>query len=305
VEMGRYEGGSMLIIHHNDNDGRLAAAIVAKYWDTRLSVRYLEMDYKDAFDPFKEVIAGEYVAIVDFSIKPDEMLNLLKITPVVVWLDHHKTAIDRYADFGIEIKGIREEGKRAGCALAWDYFAQNYDEDALAGTHYPHPLVVDLISDYDTWTLADDRSKPLNYGMQTVDTSPTSGIWQKLLRSDDETLAFVEGGRFVLNFVQNRGKELAASYGYMAYLPNEGKDNARLFVMHNPNPGMDWFWLLREREGIDAFARVAFDGKRYVVSLYSEGKVDVGELCKQYGGGGHPGAAGFDCLALPFLQEVL
>ena len=42
-----------------------------------------------------------------------------------------------------------------------------------------------------------------------------------------------------------------------------------------------------------------WDGGRWKISLYSE-KVDVSEIAKAYGGGGHKGAAGFQCGALPF-----
>jgi oligoribonuclease NrnB/cAMP/cGMP phosphodiesterase (DHH superfamily) len=52
-------------------------------------------------------------------------------------------------------------------------------------------------------------------------------------------------------------------------------------------------------EQYDFCAACIFDGKRWTVSLYSE-KIDVGEICKQLGGGGHRGAAGFQCEALPF-----
>ena len=281
----------MLIIHHNDNDGRLGAVICEMYTSISRSpdepVRFLEMDYKDTFCATSIVKPDEKVIIVDFSLKPEEMLELLGVTADVVWLDHHKTAIDRYADFDIEIKGIREERERAGCMLAWDYFVWDDFDHANA------PLVVRLISDYDTWTLSDSRSKALNYGLQSVDTSPGSGLWQRLISSEEEVIKFCMGGEFVLGFAQRRGFELANSYGYFAEL-----DGVRIFCMHNPNPGMDWFWLLKDN-GSDAFARIAFDGKKYTVSLYSE-TIDVSVICKGYGGGGHPGAGGFVCDVLPW-----
>lgn len=274
----------MLIIHHNDNDGRLGAYICAKFGDDGTDVRFVEMDYKDDFDPSaRTVLEGERVIIVDFSIKPSEMAALLLITDDVIWLDHHQTAIDKYADLAGSIKGIREEGKRAGCWLAWNYFVSPEADP---------PRVVSLVSDYDTWTLALANSKALNYGLQTVDTSPMSGTWEALL-VPHEVDRIINGGKFVLNFVQQRGKEMADSYGYHAVL-----DCTKIFCVHNPNPGMDWFWLVKDN-GADAFARIAFDGVQYTVSLYSE-KIDVSVICKNHGGGGHPGAGGFNCRQLPW-----
>jgi nanoRNase/pAp phosphatase (c-di-AMP/oligoRNAs hydrolase) len=45
------------------------------------------------------------------------------------------------------------------------------------------------------------------------------------------------------------------------------------------------------------------DGRLFTVSMYSEKKtVDCADICKQHGGGGHKGAAGFTCPALPFTK---
>jgi nanoRNase/pAp phosphatase (c-di-AMP/oligoRNAs hydrolase) len=49
----------------------------------------------------------------------------------------------------------------------------------------------------------------------------------------------------------------------------------------------------------DALLPYLHDGKQFTVSMYSQ-KVDVSEIAKKYGGGGHKGASGFQCNALPF-----
>lgn len=49
----------------------------------------------------------------------------------------------------------------------------------------------------------------------------------------------------------------------------------------------------------DAFIAFAFNGKEWIVSMYSA-SVDVSAICKKYGGGGHKGAAGFHAMKLPF-----
>ena len=44
------------------------------------------------------------------------------------------------------------------------------------------------------------------------------------------------------------------------------------------------------------------NGKQWRVSLYQDGRpdVDCSVIAKKYGGGGHKGAAGFECVTLPF-----
>jgi oligoribonuclease NrnB/cAMP/cGMP phosphodiesterase (DHH superfamily) len=51
----------------------------------------------------------------------------------------------------------------------------------------------------------------------------------------------------------------------------------------------------------DLLIPFVFDGKKWTVSLYTKrNHIDVAELAKKYGGGGHKQAAGFVCEKLPF-----
>ncbi|MDO5845105.1 MAG: DHHA1 domain-containing protein, partial [Methanocorpusculum sp.] len=52
----------------------------------------------------------------------------------------------------------------------------------------------------------------------------------------------------------------------------------------------------------EIFIPFVFDGEQYTVSLYST-TVDVSEIAKSFGGGGHKGASGFQCAELPFAKE--
>ena len=56
----------------------------------------------------------------------------------------------------------------------------------------------------------------------------------------------------------------------------------------------------------DLLIPFSFDGDEWIISLYSR-NIDVSEIAKKYGGGGHKGAAGFHCKELPFckLQKIL
>ena len=57
--------------------------------------------------------------------------------------------------------------------------------------------------------------------------------------------------------------------------------------------------------GIDALMGFFFNGKQWTVSLYHSQHrtdIDLSEIAKKYGGGGHRGACGFQCSKLPFMQ---
>ena len=76
----------MICIHHNDLDGRCAAAIVGKYFGINGNGEdYHATDYKDAAPLGK--VAGEDVIIVDFSYKPDDMMKIVELANSVVWID--------------------------------------------------------------------------------------------------------------------------------------------------------------------------------------------------------------------------
>ena len=112
----------MKCFYHIDLDGKAAAFCVyawAGIKDVEQQVEFIPIDYGIPF-PFDSVQPDEQVWIVDYSIKPDEMTRLLEITKDVTWIDHHKTAIEKYSDYPNKIRGIRKDGV-AGCVLTWKY----------------------------------------------------------------------------------------------------------------------------------------------------------------------------------------
>ena len=116
----------MKCFYHSDMDGKCAGAIVHKYYlvdreRTRETAdsEFICINYKDDF-PFGRIKPDELVVIVDFSLQRDgEFEKLLEITNNVIWIDHHKTAIEKHG--GLNVPGLRVDGI-AGCELTWQYF---------------------------------------------------------------------------------------------------------------------------------------------------------------------------------------
>ncbi len=101
----------MKCFYHVDDDGKCAAFWVylsAGVYDGYES-EFIPINYGMEFS-FDKINPNEQVYIVDYSIMPDEMRKLLEITKDVTWIDHHKSAIERYTDFEIPIRGIRYDG---------------------------------------------------------------------------------------------------------------------------------------------------------------------------------------------------
>lgn len=276
----------MICFHHNDLDGRCAAAIVAKWnkkHDFPYDLRFVELDYKDRV-PVEAIQRDERVVIVDFSFKPEVMAEVLGRTPNVIWCDHHKTAAAY--DYGRELPGIRDFTDRglAGCEVTWDWFFPRI----------PRPRAVTLTGDRDAWRWEyGQETTRFNQGMRLQDMSPTSPDWELLLNDDVLMLDNVcQSGRICLLFRDSFCADYAKSYGFETEF-----EGHKAFAVGIYEFGSEAFGARFEQYPL--CLSFVYDGRKWTVGLYSE-SIDVGEIARKHGGGGHKGAAGFVCDSLPF-----
>ena len=90
------------------------------------------------------------------------------------------------------------------------------------------------------------------------------------------------------NVLQDWGFE-ADFEGYKCLCANRGQVGSQFFESIGQN--------------YDILMPMIFDGKQWTVSLYQSGNgadIDLGEIAKKHNGGGHRGAAGFQCETFPF-----
>lgn len=282
----------MIVFHHNDADGRCAAAIVNKwfksYGNAIEGLRFVELDYKDRV-PVEMVHDGEEITIVDFSFKPEVMAEVLKRTDRINWCDHHKTAAAY--DYGRELAGVRDftERGRSGCECTWDFFFPNDGE--------PDGLL--LLGDYDAWRLEmQPRTFAFYEGLKLHDQRPTSRLWEDLLANGPIAIGTVDTickqGQVALQYRDNYCREIRDSFGYETEI-----DGVRAYAVNVYRFGSKGFGDKWGRYPI-CIAYI-HDGNKFTVSLYSAA-VDVGEIAQRHGGGGHKGASGFICDTLPFCR---
>lgn len=278
----------MKCFYHSDMDGKCAGAIVRKAMmnqeDDGTGFSYHGINYNDDF-PFEIIKPNEEVIIVDFSLqKEGEFEKLLGITENVIWIDHHKTAIERHGN--LNIRGIRQDGI-AGCELTWQYF---FPDVAV-------PPVVKLLGDYDIWAFKfGDDTKKLQAGIMLYDTRPISKEWDRWLYPGYFPKEEIQKGEIALNYRDNYYASLVESWsffvefeGFKAIACNAGSVSSQLFDSVT--------------EDYDIMMPFVFDGKQWTVSLYTKKDIDVSEIAKKYGGGGHKKAAGFQCERLPFMES--
>jgi len=303
----------VIIIHHNDADGRCAAAIAGLSSLCRdYSIEYIEADYgmlKGVWpETFVDMVDRSYdtvdhvskVFIVDFSL-PEHMVARLETLTELHWIDHHASAkLFTYH----HLKGLRDftDKGRSGCELAWEYcFPAGM---AVEGEFGRIPAIVKLIGDYDTWRLEyEDRCKPLIIALDAEQYKPDDPVWRQMFGLTDIwgaevtiVATLIERGRIMIGYRDGYALSVCESYGFETVFEGLNCYAVNLFKMGSMAFG-------DKLTNYDACIAFVFDGERFTVSLYSDKPaIDCSEICRRHGGGGHKGAAGFTCDMLPFKK---
>ncbi|MFO8037396.1 MAG: hypothetical protein R6U57_12300 [Anaerolineales bacterium] len=263
-------------IYHNDLDGRASAAIVNRKLDNEIT--FYGMSYGDQ-TPWSEIEEAERVIIVDFSL-PKEDMNKIHEEKELIWIDHHKSALDEFGHHALAWEGARDTTE-AACVLTWRYF---YPQQEV-------PQAIVLIGDRDIWRWEEKDTGPFNEGLHRRDTHPENkALWQPLLENDRDLIKdIIQEGELLLESRLEDIKRDVRSYGYPVIF-----EDCRTLAINQRGNG-DLGARIRELGYEVGYCYIdnLIEGElRTFVSLYSD-KVDVSQIARKFGGGGHPGAAGF------------
>jgi len=271
----------ILIYHHCDNDGYLAAAIA----ELAIKQPYHVIEFRvGKYDDHHDVEAlkwADLVYVLDYAL-PMAMMDTY--FDKIIWIDHHKTAIEGMAKIEEnrgKFKGIREIGK-SGALLTWFYFCGNKEV----------PLALALVDDRDVWKWA--------FGEDTAAFHEASRMfmkdynkWQVLLNDDVYTTGYVAKAKDMLDYIRHVIDEYNSSYSW------EGMFEGHRVVFLNGTGSLSGELHKRLREDHpDAEFAVVFMVRhdKVTVGMYRQdniSKLSLGKIAINYGGGGHDGAAGF------------
>ena len=296
----------MKCFYHNDADGKCAGFWVC--WGAGLTraacCEFIEMSYEKLF-PMDTINPNEQIYIVDYSISPDEMRELLKITTDITWIDHHKTAIEKYDGFEYDIRGLRYDGI-AACMLTYCYL--HHMTDHGFGEIKPFdismtkdaPTFTKLIADWDVWKFEyGDDTKKFITAFNSYNFRPESEEWYRFFKDEkvkSEDQMIIEGAAMI-KYRDGWAKGYLERFGFETEF-----EGLRCFAVNLGNCNSEYFKSLPEGK-YDAFMPFAFNGEKWTVSMYSTTH-DISGICKKHGGGGHAKAAGFTCFELPFSVKT-
>jgi hypothetical protein len=227
----------------------------------------------------------------------------------IVWIDHHATSIDQFPSLhGYQIDGV------AACRLAWQWFsigehnAQNRTNEQLQvplpgkqdfiDRKVSEPHAIRLAGEYDIWDKRDPDAETFQYGLKAEELDDPS-LLGTLLLTKDVVYGVIESGRIAQRYAKAVDAGICNDLtwvmeweGLKFLCVNHARFNSLLFAAKD-NP----------ETGHDALLGFRFDGKKWMVSLYHANHrkdLDLSEIAKKHGGGGHRGACGFVCQTLPF-----
>ena len=284
----------VVIYHAPCADGLGAAAVCRGHFP---DANYIPMSYGTKIAKIAEAVTGKSVLMVDFSLKHAEMLELAAIAASVVVLDHHKTAwaelepfchgwVPHYNIYGAFNK-LMHEGKpaviaifdmdRSGAGMAWDWLNPGARR----------PVAVDLIEDRDLWRFNfGNESRELHAYIQTFGKE-IDDVRALVLRSNiNDELA--EGNAILKAHDANIQKVLAHAHDVAMDGHVVKAVNAPYFMASDVGAE------LLKKYPATPFAVIYSLSDKVIVSLRSEdARVDVSEVAKRRGGGGHRNAAGF------------
>lgn len=262
----------LCIYHAHCADGFSAAlAVWLKYGD---DWEYIEAQYGN--EP--PDVTGRDVLIVDFSYPREKLEKMYEQANSLIVIDHHKTAEKQLAGLHYCIFDMQ----KSGAVLTWEHL---FPGEKI-------PLLFQYVQDRDLWQWKMANSKEVSAALRLE--KPKFLSWKELL---DNTKLFdlIKTGEVVLQY--QHGCIKAVTGGDVGTIELDGYTVPCTNCTH----------LISEIVGALAenapFAVGYFDTKdRRVFSLRSRnGGVDVAEIAKKYGGGGHAQAAGF-WIPLPKLM---
>ena len=265
-----------LVIYHGDCSDGFTAAWAFRKLNPSVDVEYVPAKYHQ---PPPDV-SDRDVYVLDFSYPRDVLLDMKRKAESLLVLDHHKTAEADLAGLTFCVFDM----ERSGCGITWDYFTKS-----------ERPWLVNIMEDRDLWRFRYEDTLPIVAYAACLPM--TFEAWDQLVESQPRA---IEAGTTIRLYIDKYGENASKDAvfreigGYRVPIINISyqncSDHLHRLCQHHPEAPFAASFFLRGDE-------------QWQFSLRSIGDFDVSEIAKEYGGGGHKHAAGFDLGDLPWRRR--
>ena len=277
------------LITHNDLDGVGCYVVMKALLDNAVDISYCT--YRDVNETVLEVINSEEnyekIFITDISVTEEVAKELDNISEKVVLLDHHPTALFLNEYSWATVKEYDGEEKTCGTKMLYDYLLE-HNKDLTY--NWVLDSFVTKVRLYDTWLWAekyyDISAKQLNdlryiLGKDDfVESMLYKILYKSNLISDFDAKILAIRQREIDSYIEKKDKDLIVTEikGYKAGVviaeSHQSELGNRLSELHPE---------------LDLIAMISQNGISYRTV---KDDVNVSEIAKYFGGGGHPKASG-------------
>ena len=282
------------IYHSKDTDGHFSGAVLKyKYPDIELR----GWDYKDEVPSFETMDGFDEIILIDVTFPFDILQELGTKTKLTV-IDHHvsfKKQVDNHLQIGHDVvtdnlKYITFEyiydDKLSACELGFKYYFGYI------------PPIVELVGKYDTWRANgtdewDTVVLPMKYYLYGKVNKPddVKNYWFDKY-SGDIVDSMLEIGESIMEYERKMDESKTNSYAFEreAY-------GLRALCINTNFMSSETMITKFDNSKHDVMIGFAYNGNNWGVSLRSVGdKVDVSQIARERGGGGHSQSAGFQAV---------
>ncbi len=263
---------NLVIYHANCNDGFGAAYAAWKLLGNRCE--YIACNHGDT----PPDVTGKRVAILDFSFNNATTKELIKTADALIVIDHHKSAVVELHDISNTIFDMT----KSGAMLAWEFFHPGKES----------PKFIQYIQDRDLWHWELPYSKEFSAAFDMV---PWSFDEYEKFEDDSVFDDAVKRGSYILAYSKTvikkvcdkASKRKLGDFDVLVVNSSHWMSEIGSNLAKDCDFAMIWYYDHYE--------------KNYRCSLRAfHDIIDVSEISKKFGGGGHRKAAGF---VLPAVQH--
>lgn len=242
-------------------------------------------------------VTGRQVFILDFSYPRNVMVEIVGSAAWTCVLDHHKTAQDalrRLDEVLAPDLTVVFDMEKSGGRLAWEYFwdwrFSKLPVDArpfsLGVRRDLAPWLVDYTEDRDLWRHALEGTEEINAALRSHPLD--FDMWDQFEQKDPVSTFYYEGAAI-------RRRERQIVQDHIRHARRENFDGT--WTVPIVNATVLFSEIAGELAKGEAFGACYFDrqdGKRQWSLRSDPSGIDVSEVAKAHGGGGHKHAAGFE-----------
>lgn len=309
----------VMVIHHSaDADGWASGALLAHLATaigaSKFDITFCGYNYNNKFD-MTELVGIDLILCGDISLPVDTVNEILDMGIIFMWFDHHHTAIESYKEAGLfDRENFHAECTEefAGCQIIYKFMERNFPESIVCPELTEK--VIHYIGEWDVWRHDDPNTELFHLALFGYYTWPNlenifgvDGFWTNLIpwsssneNNQDILNALIDEGSVVRSYQQTLLKKLGKVY--CGDIHFEGLTLASCNTILFGSKACDHY----VQPYHDAILTYQWNGKykSWNIAMYSNPKsskdIDLSEIAKKYGGGGHKTACGFSADVLPF-----